>query len=164
MSSRRFFVEFLTCILFVWEFTTNILRWFGLGRRYYQNTNRIDGSVVVVTGSNSGIGKETVYQLSKRGASVIMACRDIQKGQQAERDILTRNPNAALQVMQLDLSSLKSVNQFANEVCKRHPRVDILINNAGVMMCPKMKSQDDYELQFATNYLGERNQIKFELI
>ena len=67
---RRIWIESMTVLLFLFEFGTNILRFAGMGRRYYQRTNRIDGRLVVVTGANSGIGKETVFQLSSRGAKV----------------------------------------------------------------------------------------------
>lgn len=85
---------------------------------------------------------------------VIMCCRNEASGQQAREDILKHNPNASLQVMQLDLASLNSVNFFADKLLGQEKKVDILVNNAGVMMCPPRKSADNYELQFATNHLG----------
>lgn len=155
MSSRRVYIELLTCVLFVNEFFTNILRWIGLGRRYYRKTNRIPDHLAIVTGANGGIGKETVLQLVKRGATVIMGCRDITRGMNAARDILNEFPRGKLEVWKLDLASLDSVNRFVDKVEEKFTNVDILINNAAVMMCPKLKSEDNFELQFATNHLGK---------
>ena len=84
-----------------------------------------------------------------------MGCRNVNSGNKAALDICKRNPQAILQVMQLDLSSLASVNQFADKISEQEDIVDILVNNAGVMMCPLEKSKDGFELQFATNHLGE---------
>ncbi|UXI18190.1 tRNA pseudouridine 38/39 synthase [Sarcoptes scabiei] len=156
MSIRRLTIEFLTFVVFVVEFFTNILRFVGLGRRYYTKNYRLDGKVVLITGANSGIGKETAYQLCKRGAKVFLCCRDLIKGKEAIEDIRKRlNSKNELHLMQLDLSSFRSINQFAIEMINLRIDVDILINNAGVMMCPRrMLSEDKHELQFATNHLG----------
>lgn len=151
---RRVWIELVILILFILEFITNIMRFIGLGRRYYTKSNRIDGLVVVITGANSGIGKETALELSKRGARVVMACRNLERGLKAAKQIQDLLPNAMLDVMELDLSSFESINRFAYRLKKQHSIVDILINNAGIMACPLKRSVHNHELQFATNHLG----------
>jgi NAD(P)-dependent dehydrogenase (short-subunit alcohol dehydrogenase family) len=89
-----------------------------------------------------------------------MACRDLKKAENAAKEIKNKNPNAKIVIMKLDLSSLKSVHNFAEEVSKQEPVIDILINNAGVMMCPEWQTEDGYEMQFGTNYLG----INFNMV
>lgn len=155
MSLRRNIIELLTVFLFIQEFLTNILRFVGLGRRYYRKDYHLNGRTVLITGANSGIGKETTYQLCKRGAKVFMCCRDVNKGEKALNDIRKRLPLAKMEVLQLDLSSLNSIRTFGKNLKSIVNKIDILINNAGVMMLPKLtKSVDNYELQFATNHLG----------
>lgn len=83
-----------------------------------------------------------------------MACRDIDKGLQAANQIRDRSPNVDIVVKKLDLSSLRSVRQFCEEICSKDFTIDILINNAGIMMCPKIVTEDGFEMQFATNHLG----------
>ena len=83
-----------------------------------------------------------------------MCCRSADRGMNAAKDIIDKNPNAVLDVMSLDLSSLSSVRRFAKQLKQKEPKIDILINNAGVMMCPKHNTVDGFEMQFATNHLG----------
>ena len=113
------------------------------------------GRVAIVTGANSGIGFETARALATRSAHVVLACRRVTKGTDAVSRILDETPAASAECMALDLSSLQSVRAFANDFKTRHERLDLLINNAGVMM-PAMRSQtaDGFELQFGTNHLG----------
>jgi len=110
--------------------------------------------VAVVTGANSGLGFETARNLAVRGASVVLAVRDIEKGKQAASRIAQSAPGADLAVQQLDLTSLESVRAAAAELHARHPKIDLLINNAGVMYTPRRTTQDGFELQFGTNHLG----------
>ena len=112
------------------------------------------GRVAVVTGGNSGLGLETVRQLVGRGATVVMAARDLDKAAQAEEDISSTWPEARVEVEQLDLASLQSVHHFAGRVVSRHPRLDLLFNNAGVMATPEGITTDGFETQFGTNHLG----------
>lgn len=152
---RRIKIETLTTCLFIIEFFTNILRFVGLGRRYYKKDNRIDGKIVLITGANSGIGLEATYQLCRRGAKVVMCCRDVEKGRQAANNVRRRFRTADIDVHQLDLSSFTSIRRFGKTLGDHYDRIDILINNAGVMMCPERTlSSDGYEIQFATNHLG----------
>ncbi|ETI46889.1 hypothetical protein F442_08736 [Phytophthora nicotianae P10297] len=117
-----------------------------------------EGKLAVITGGNSGIGYETALQLARNGAHVILACRNAERGREAEtkiRETLASNPKAgAVEFMQVDTSDLTSVKQFAQEFKKTHDRLDLLINNAGIMGGTYTKTVDGYERQFATNHLG----------
>jgi NAD(P)-dependent dehydrogenase (short-subunit alcohol dehydrogenase family) len=110
--------------------------------------------VAVVTGANSGLGFETARILAVRGASVVLAVRDVEKGKQAAASIAQSAPGADLAIQQLDLTSLESVRAAAAELRARHPKIDLLINNAGVMYTPRRTTRDGFELQFGTNHLG----------
>jgi NAD(P)-dependent dehydrogenase (short-subunit alcohol dehydrogenase family) len=112
------------------------------------------GRVAVVTGANTGLGLETAKALAARGASVVLAVRDIEKGKQAAATITNANPAADIAVQRLDLSSLDSVRAAATELRARRDRIDLLINNAGVMYTPRSTTADGFELQFGTNHLG----------
>ena len=112
------------------------------------------GRVAVVTGANGGLGLETARELSRRGARVVMAARNLDKAARAESEIKGQIPDATLEVRALDLSSLASINQFATEVLAVYERIDILVNNAGVMGTPRRETVDGFELQFGTNHLG----------
>ena len=112
------------------------------------------GRVAVVTGANTGLGFETARVLAARGASVVLAVRDVEKGKQAAARIAETAPGADLTVQELDLTSLESVRAAAAELRARHPRIDLLINNAGVMYTPRQTTRDGFELQFGTNHLG----------
>ncbi|XP_054152418.1 retinol dehydrogenase 13-like [Oppia nitens] len=115
---------------------------------------KLDNKVVLITGGNSGIGKETAYQLSLRGAQIIIGCRNITKGNEAINDIKSKNPKANIRVFQLDLGSLLSVRKFAQTVAQHESTIDILINNAGVVSYVELQTEDGFELQFGTNHLG----------
>ncbi|KAJ8010818.1 hypothetical protein DPEC_G00079080 [Dallia pectoralis] len=115
---------------------------------------RLDGQTVVITGANTGIGKETARDLAKRGARIIMACRDMEKAESARRDIQEDSRNKNIVVHKLDLSDTESIREFAERIYTEEKRVDILINNAGVMMCPYSKTKDGFEMQFGVNHLG----------
>jgi NAD(P)-dependent dehydrogenase (short-subunit alcohol dehydrogenase family) len=109
---------------------------------------------MVVTGANSGLGYETTLALAKKGAKVIMACRSLSKANIAKEKIQQQVPNADLEVMEIDLSSLQSVRKFAKDYQSKYNTLDVLINNAGVMAPPYSKTEDGFELQLGANYLG----------
>jgi NAD(P)-dependent dehydrogenase (short-subunit alcohol dehydrogenase family) len=109
------------------------------------------GRTAVVTGANSGLGFETARVLAEHGATVILACRDVARGEAAAARI--GGPGPVL-VQHLDLGSLASVRAAASEIHTRHQRLDLLINNAGVMMPPPGQTADGFELQFGVNHLG----------
>ncbi len=112
------------------------------------------GRLAVVTGANTGLGFETARVLAARGASVVLAVRDIEKGKRAAARIAGTAPGANVMVQHLDLTSLDSIRAAAGELRAQHPRIDLLINNAGVMFTPKQTTRDGFELQFGTNHLG----------
>lgn len=112
------------------------------------------GRIAVVTGANSGIGFEAAAVLAARGAHVVLAVRNPEKGGEARERILAASPNAEVTVRELDLTSLDSVRAAAAALKTGFPRVDLLINNAGVMWTPKEVTRDGFELQFGTNHLG----------
>src|SRR5229473_254377 len=112
------------------------------------------GRLAVVTGANTGLGFETARVLAARGASVVLAVRDTDKGKRAAARIAGPAPGADVMVQPLDLTSLESVRAAAGELRAKHPRIDLLINNAGVMFPPKQATGDGFELQLGTNHLG----------
>ncbi|KAL8256022.1 hypothetical protein R6Q59_031089 [Mikania micrantha] len=119
-------------------------------------TDGIDGSglTAIVTGATSGIGAETARVLAMRGVHVVMAIRNMKRGMTMRETILTETPNAKIDVMELDLSSLSSVREFATEYRSLGLPLHILINNAGILSPQFKLSKDDIELHFATNHLG----------
>jgi retinol dehydrogenase-13 len=136
----------------------------GLGIRAYRkwiaggvctSQARLDGKTVIITGANSGIGLETAVDIAKRNARVILACRSVERGEAALADVKKRSGNNNVVFVQLDLGSLASVRAFAAKILEDEPRIDILINNAGVMMVPKRTlTSDGFEMQFGVNHLS----------
>ena len=112
------------------------------------------GRVAIVTGANTGIGLPTAQQLARHGAQVIMACRTADKARQAVASLEDADVAANIEIMVLDLADLASVKTFADDFVRRFDRLDLLINNAGVMVPPLSKTADIFELQFGTNHLG----------
>ena len=112
------------------------------------------GRTAVVTGANSGIGFETARALAAKGARVVLACRSEEKGRDAERRLHAAVPNADTRFEPLDLGSLASVRAFAEKLRAAESRLDLLVNNAGVMMPPYGKTADGFETQLGTNHLG----------
>ena len=113
------------------------------------------GKLIVVTGANSGTGREATRRLAASGAHVVMAVRTIAKGERARAEILAQHPGARLEVRRVDLADLASVQEFADGLLTDGTAVDVLINNAGVMAPPtRMTTADGFELQFGSNYLG----------
>ena len=113
------------------------------------------GQLIVVTGANSGTGKEATRRLAAAGARVVMAVRTVAKGEQARDEILARQPGAQLEVRRIDLADLGTVKEFADGLIADRTPVDVLINNAGVMAPPtRMTTADGFELQFGSNFLG----------
>jgi NAD(P)-dependent dehydrogenase (short-subunit alcohol dehydrogenase family) len=112
------------------------------------------GRTAVITGANSGLGFDAAGALAAKGATVVLACRDTGKAQDAAGRISTSAPGATTEIVRLDVASLASVREAAGEVRSRHSSLDLLINNAGVMFPPRSATEDDFELQIGTNHLG----------
>ena len=112
------------------------------------------GRTAVITGANTGLGYETAAALAAKGAHVVLAVRNIEKGKAAADLISRRTPGASVALQELDLTSLESIRAAADELKSKHDTIDLLINNAGVMMTPKSTTKDGFELQFGTNHLG----------
>ena len=108
----------------------------------------LTGLVAIVTGANSGCGLETSRQLAKQGASVILACRNTQRGEDAAKDV------GGTFLAPLDLASLQSIRDFVKAFEAKYDRLDILVNNAGIMACPYGKTKDGFEMQIGCNHLG----------
>lgn len=119
-----------------------------------ENIPDLTGKIAIVTGANSGIGYETARALAYKGASVVLACRNLDKGEAATRQIVQAHPGAQAELLPLDLSDLASIRRFASEFADHYDRLDLLINNAGIMAIPFGKTADGFELQFGTNHLG----------
>jgi NAD(P)-dependent dehydrogenase (short-subunit alcohol dehydrogenase family) len=112
------------------------------------------GRVAVITGANTGLGYETALALADHGAHVVLAVRNLEKGKDAAARITAQSPGAEVAVQELDLTSLESIHAAAEQLRSSHDRIDLLINNAGVMWTPKSTTKDGFELQFGTNHLG----------
>lgn len=112
------------------------------------------GKTVVITGANSGLGLETARVLAGRGAEVVLACRSRERGERALASLRAEYPSATLKVMSLDLASLASIREFADAFLEEHARLDVLINNAGLMAIPFGTTADGFEMQLGTNHLG----------
>lgn len=112
------------------------------------------GKLAVVTGANSGLGLETAIALAAAGAQVVMACRTPSKAAAALDQVRDRVPQAKVELMSLDLADLASVRRFAADFSARHARLDLLVNNAGVMAVPLSRTVDGFEMQIGTNHLG----------
>jgi len=114
----------------------------------------LTGQIAVVTGANSGVGFAATLALARKGAQVIMGCRNGEKAATARARIRETTPEASVEVSQLDLADLSSVRHFAHEFAAHHQSLHLLLNNAGVMWTPHLKTVDGFELQFGTNHLG----------
>ncbi|NXI57134.1 RDH12 dehydrogenase, partial [Chloroceryle aenea] len=118
-----------------------------------KSTAKLEGKVVIITGANTGIGKETARELARRG-KVIIACRDIVKAEAAASEIRSETGNQQVIVKKLDLANTKSIREFAEKILAEEKELHILINNAGVMLCPYSKTVDGFEMHLGVNHLG----------
>jgi NAD(P)-dependent dehydrogenase (short-subunit alcohol dehydrogenase family) len=110
--------------------------------------------VAVVTGANGGLGLEVARELARKGGHIVMAARDQAKAEAARASIRGEIPDASLELQPLDLASLASVGEAAGRILADHPRIDLLVNNAGVMGIPERRTEDGFEMQLAVNHLG----------
>lgn len=119
-----------------------------------RNIPDLSGKVIIVTGSNSGLGYESAKAFAEKGAEVIMAGRSAERGEEARASILKDFPEARIDVMILDMVDLGSVKAFSLEFKKKYDRLDVLMNNAGIMTTPYFRTKDGFEGQMGTNHLG----------
>ena len=126
----------------------------GRGRWTIGRMPDLSGKTVVVTGANSGIGLEAARRFSMSGADTILACRSERRGRSALSEITSEHPGARVRLITLDLGSLQSIERFAREFGECHPRLDVLVNNAGIMAVPYSRTSDGFEAQMGTNHLG----------
>ncbi len=114
----------------------------------------LTGKVIVVTGANSGLGFESAKTFAEKGATVVMTARNMSKGEKAKTDILQAHPRATVDLMQLDVGNLASVREFVDTFKAKYDRLDVLLNNAGVMAIPRQETPDGFEMQLGVNHLG----------
>jgi len=120
----------------------------------FTNPISADGKVIIVTGSNTGIGKETALELARRKATVYLACRDMKKCEEARKSIILETKNRNVFCRELDLASCQSIKNFVKRFKAEQNRLDVLINNAGVMRCPRMLTNEGFEMQIGVNHMG----------
>jgi NAD(P)-dependent dehydrogenase (short-subunit alcohol dehydrogenase family) len=114
----------------------------------------IRDKVVIITGASSGLGQEASRILSLKNATIVMAVRNTNKAEQVAANIKKQHPAAKLDILELELASLESVKLFAKSFLNKYRKLDVLINNAGIMACPYAKTLDGFEIQMGTNHLG----------
>jgi NAD(P)-dependent dehydrogenase (short-subunit alcohol dehydrogenase family) len=119
-----------------------------------EGQNTMQGKIVVITGANSGIGKETASALAKKGATVVMACRNLPKAAVVCESIQRESGNLQVEVMRLDLASNSSIREFSSQLTGKYPRLDVLINNAGIFNLKRHETEDGFEKTMGVNYFG----------
>jgi NAD(P)-dependent dehydrogenase (short-subunit alcohol dehydrogenase family) len=120
----------------------------------FENIPGLKGKTIIVTGGNSGLGYESVKAFAQKGAKVILACRNTEKGEKAKNEIMLTNITGEIIVMKIDLMDLTSVRDFASQFNRNYSKLDVLMNNAGIMATPNYKTNDGFEAQLGTNHLG----------
>ncbi|XP_015186281.1 PREDICTED: retinol dehydrogenase 13-like [Polistes dominula] len=125
-----------------------------LGGKKYEGQEDLKDKVVIVTGASSGIGKETARELAARNAKVILACRDKDRCEEARREIVVETKNKHVYCRKCDLASQENIRHFVNRFKKENSKLHILINNGGVMRCPKSYTKEGIEMQLGVNHMG----------
>lgn len=143
----------LISTLIILVFTFTLIKWYCTGTKCNSKIS-LTGKVAIVTGANTGIGFATALDFARRDARVILACRDLKKAEKAAEKLVSFSNNKKIQVEQLNLADLRSVRDFSDKMKSSLNRLDLLINNAGIMAPPYGKTKDGFELQFGTNHLG----------
>ena len=120
----------------------------------HKDIPELAGKVIIITGANSGLGLESTKRLAEKGATIVMACRNLSKAEKAKAEVLSEQPNTKLDIMALDNASLDSVRAFADAFKSKYDRLDILLNNAGVMAIPRQETAEGFEMQLGVNHLA----------
>lgn len=141
-------------VLLVFLLLVALRFWMRGPTRGSDNPKQLHGKTIVITGANTGIGKVAATDLARRGAKVIICCRSLERAEAAVKDIKDDSGSNLVEIQQLDLASLKSVRQCAEALLEKEEKIDYLINNAGVMLCPDWKTEDGFDMQMGTNHLG----------
>ncbi|KAH8325218.1 hypothetical protein KR074_012218, partial [Drosophila pseudoananassae] len=145
------------CSLILWPALIGVgvyfLRQYMQGGKFTKQTDET-GKVFVITGANTGIGKETALEIAKRGGTVYLACRNMNKCEKARQEIILESNNQNVFARELDLSSLESIRKFAAGFKREQDQLNVLINNAGVMHIKKTLTKDGFELQLGVNHMG----------
>jgi NAD(P)-dependent dehydrogenase (short-subunit alcohol dehydrogenase family) len=136
------------------RFWNNPMSTDGRNRWTQEDIPELNDKIAIVTGANSGIGFEVARHLSRKGATVIMGCHDLGRGENAKQMILNENPRARLVLMEVDLSSLDSIGTFATKAQEEYDHVNLLINNAGAAFSRFSRTKDGFEVNFGVNHLG----------
>lgn len=131
-----------------------VLKYCSRRQRPKYTLRRLEDKVAIVTGANAGIGFETALGLAETSARVILACRDVNKGERAAAEVRQRTGNGNVVFRQLDLASISSIRQFAAKILEEETSLDILVNNAGIIESNGAKTKDGFELMFGVNHLG----------
>ncbi|KAK4018103.1 hypothetical protein OUZ56_000171 [Daphnia magna] len=149
-----FLFSFQNSVIVILIFLLTIKLYVEITKGVCKSTKRLDGKTIIITGANTGIGKETALDLASRGGRIILACRDLKKSSVAKDDIVQKSGNCNVLVKKLDLASLASVRQFAEDILKNEPKLHILINNAGCGGTKQQYTQDGLENQMQSNHFG----------
>lgn len=124
------------------------------GGLYEHKQQKMTDKIVIVTGANTGIGKQVVFDFASRDAKVIMACRSLYKCEKARKEIILKTKNKYVYCRECDLASQESIRKFVEQFNKEHEKLNILVNNAGIMRCPQSYTKEGIETQFGVNHIG----------
>jgi NAD(P)-dependent dehydrogenase (short-subunit alcohol dehydrogenase family) len=116
--------------------------------------SEMEGRICLITGANSGIGKETAIGLAKKGAQIVMAVRNLERGEKARTDIIEKSGKKAVDLLRCDVSLMSNIRQFAKEFDAKYPKLDVLINNAGAVFNKRSMTDEGFERTLAVDYLG----------
>ncbi|XP_005097012.1 retinol dehydrogenase 14 [Aplysia californica] len=139
---------------FVGFVTAAVLRRLLRNSRLCPSKTQMNGKTVIITGANCGIGKATALELARRNARIILACRNLASAAETAKQICRSTGNTEIIPRALDLSSIKSIREFSQEILSEEHRIDVLVNNAGVFQCPYSKTEDGFEMQMGVNHFG----------
>ncbi|CAL1539935.1 unnamed protein product [Lymnaea stagnalis] len=139
---------------FIGFVTAALLRQYVRYCRKCPSKANMSGKTVIITGANSGLGKAAAFELARRKAKIILACRSLPSAKDTAKQIQASTGNIEVWPKELDLASLESIRNFCFQILSEEPKIDVLINNAGVFQCPYMRTEDGFEMQMGVNHFG----------